>query len=398
MTSPATANRTGHGVDRSRHFETRRLWPAVFLAAVLGALFWRVLFMGEGLAPDGELVAWHPWADVPHATAAAGRHAYLVDQFAFFSPNEEFISRSVRRGFWPLWNPEVAHGLPTVASTQNAEYYPTNLLLWALPPFWTRGVRAILRLVACLAGTYAFGRASGMRRGGATFAALTFGFCGFNMIMLNWPITNVTLVLPCILWALERTFVTGGFASGVALALATGAALLGGHPPTVLHITVAIVAWTAYRLAVARADRLPLPALAWRLALCAAAAALIGSATLLPWREYFAQNPGAMLLLRQRRVLSWKALVSWVVPDFFGRPAFPAADWTDAYLLAGWENYVERTGYVGIAGLLLAVRGVAAMRPWHRALPWLATLAISLPIIYNAPVLGQLPQSVPVVS
>jgi hypothetical protein len=216
-----------------------------------------VLFAGEGLSADGSLLKWQPWSDTALAADLPRGNPLLRDQYAFFNANEEYISRWVRRGVWPLWNPDLAHGIPTVASIQNAEYYPTNLIFWLVPPFWSRGVRAILRVALCLFGTYAFVRAIGMGRPGATLAAMSFGFCGFNVVWLAHPPSNVSFVLPCILWTLERSLQTGAFKWGVGLTLSASAALLGGHFPTVFHITIIILIWLAYRHFIRPADPAP---------------------------------------------------------------------------------------------------------------------------------------------
>lgn len=144
----------------------------------------------------------------------------------------------MRRGVWPLWNPHLAQGLPSIASLQPVEYYPTNLLLWAVPPFWSRGLRAVLRIGLALLGTYACSRALGVGRPGATLASMAYAFGGFNVVWLGHPPTNVSLLLPVMLWMLEGLLRTGAYRFAAGLALAAGSALHGGHPPTVLHVSV----------------------------------------------------------------------------------------------------------------------------------------------------------------
>jgi hypothetical protein len=381
------------------HEFRRRAWPALALATLTLAVFWRVVFTGQGLSADGSLVRWQPWSDTRLAADPPRENQLLRDQYGFFNANEEFMTRWVRRGVWPFWNPDLAHGIPTIASIQNAEYYPTNLLLWPMAPFWSRGIRAILRAGVCLLGTYAFGRAIGMGRAGATLAAMSFTFCGFNVVWLSHPPTNVSFLLPSILWTLERLLVTGAFGWGAALTLFGGAALLGGHPPTVLHIAVPIAIWLAYRLAIQPRDpapRLEVRRLWWRLAVCAIGSGLIGSAAILPWTEYLAQNPGWMAPRRRLRVLSWQTLAVWVVPDFLGNPTVPRWSWGESlYRIPGWNNYCERTGYVGVASLLLAGWALLTRPRSLRFLPWAVGLAVSLALIYDPPVVGALVRDLP---
>ena len=374
-----------------------RAWPAALLALLTVAVFWRVVFAGEGLSADGSLFKRQPWSETALAEQLPPANELMSDQYAFFNANEEFISRWVRRGVWPLWNPDLAHGLPSVASIQNAEYFPTNLLLWPVPPFWSRGIRAMLRIGLCMLGTFGFARAVGIGRAGATLAAMSFAFCGFNVVWLSHPPTNVSFLLPLILWTLERTLQTGAFRWGAGLVLSAGAVLLGGHTPTVFHIMVPIAIWLVYRSIASGSPvpRIGLGRLSWRLALCAVTAGLIGAAALLPWFEYLPQNPSDKAAVRLLRTLDWQTLATWVVPDFFGNPA-GHGDWlSTVFRVPGWNNYAERTGFVGVAGLLLAVGALTCRGQWKRTLPWALGLFVSVVLIYDPPLLGPLARDLP---
>ncbi len=371
--------------------------PLVVFSTLLVAIFWR-LFIGEGLSSDGALLKWQPWSDMQGLAPARSANPLLRDQYAVFNANEEFISRWVRRGVWPLWNPDIAHGVPSVASLQNAEYYPINLLFWLLPPFWSRGIRAILKVSFCLVATFALARSLGISRAGATSAATSYAFCGFNTVWLGHPPPNVSLLLPGMLFTLEKMLRTGSFRWGVALALCAGAALLGGHPPTVFHVSIPILIYYLHRQLIAPTRPrpvLPFHSVAWRLVLCTLAAGAIGSVALLPWVEYLSQNPGDILPFRHIRVLSWRALVTWIIPDFFGHPT--SVDWASTlYRMAGWENYCERTGFTGVAALMLAIRGLASRRYRSLALPWIVALGASVALIYDLPIVGDLGRELPV--
>lgn len=374
----------------------RRAWPAVALAALTLAVFWRLL-LGEGLAADGSLVrGWQPWSDTPLASAVPRANDLLIDQYAFLNANEEFVSRWVRRGVWPLWNPDLAHGLPSIASIQTAEYYPTNLLLWPVPPFWSRGIRAILRIGLGLLGTFGLARAIGISRSGATLSAMAFGFCGFNVVWLCHPPSNVALLLPTMLWMLERLLQTGAYRFAAGLALAAGAALLGGHPPTVLHVSVPLAMWLGYRLlGFGGSARIGSAALGRRLVGIALAAGMIGSAALLPWLEYLPQNPSEKLERRVTRTLDATTLVTWVVPDFFGNPATDR-DWlAPLRRVAGWNNFNERTGFVGVIPLLLGLGALLSPSLARRTAPFGLALLFSAVLIYDPPILGSLGRSLP---
>jgi len=377
-------------------FRRGRGVPVIVFSALLVALFWR-LVIGEGLSSDDALLKWQPWSDVGPA-APSSANLLLRDQYAVFDANEEFISRWVRRGVWPLWNPDIAHGVPSVASLQNAEYYPINLLFWLLPPFWSRGIRAILKIIFCLVTTFALARTLGVTRAGATLAGASYAFCGFNTVWLEHPPTNVSFLLPGMLFTLEKTLRTGSCRWSVATTLCAAAALLGGHPPTVFHVSLPILIYYLHRQLIVPARPrpiLPFRSTACRLGLCAVAAGAIGSVALLPWIEYLLQNPGDVLPLRHLRVLSWKTLITWVIPDFFGHPT--SSDWASRiYGMAGWENYCERTGFVGVATLMLAIRSLASRRYRSLVLPWITVLTVSVVLIYKLPIVGDLARELPV--
>ena len=68
-----------------------------------------------------------------------------------------------------------------------------------LPVWHALAVIAVLKLFVAAFGTYLFGRALGMRFGGALLAGQVFAFGTFFVVWLGWPLTNVFSLLPWLL-------------------------------------------------------------------------------------------------------------------------------------------------------------------------------------------------------
>ena len=95
-----------------------------------------------------------------------------------FFPYHALVSREVKQGRLPLWNPNVHSGEPLVGSTQagisilNALYFFMNVKqAWALQLVLERLLASLFTLLLLkeLGGTPA----------GATVSAALFAFCGF---------------------------------------------------------------------------------------------------------------------------------------------------------------------------------------------------------------------------
>ena len=116
-------------------------------------------------------------------------------------------------------------------------------------PFWKAlAVIAMMKLFVAAFGTYLFGRALGMRFGGALLAGVVFAFGTFFVVWLAWPLTNIFPLLPWLLLLTELLVRRPGPLPAAGLAALVALPFLGGHPETTFHVLVAVVCFFAFRV------------------------------------------------------------------------------------------------------------------------------------------------------
>src|SRR5581483_10615288 len=153
------------------------------------------------------------------------------------------------------------------------------------------------------------------------------------------------------------------------LAVALGIAYLGGQPESSMLVTLAAAAWFLHRLASARraragALRRPLLLAGGALVLGVALAAVM----LIPFAEALHQSYDTS---RAQPALPGRSLFTLLFPELWGRP-------DRAGLSLGPANFTERTLYVGVLPLLLALAGLFARRPRGPRLFFAVLGAVSL--------------------
>ena len=138
-------------------------------------------------------------------------------------------------------------------------------------------------------GTSCFGRALGMRFGGALLAGVVFAFGAFFIVWLAWPLTNVFPLIPWILLLTELVVRRPGALPVAGLAALVALQFLGGHPETSFHVMFATVAFFLFRLGLRWRQR-GLPGVLLRPAVAFGGALVLGTAlaalTLLPLAEF----------------------------------------------------------------------------------------------------------------
>ncbi|MFW5772246.1 MAG: YfhO family protein [Phototrophicaceae bacterium] len=230
-------------------------------------------------------------------------HGDFSRQFVTFGAyqHERFSAGDV-----PLWNPYNNGGLPFIADTQAAVFYPPRLLTIALSNLsgsgWTYNALQLEMTAHVLLYTllmYAFVRRLTLGRAGsapgAFVAALVAGYGGF---MTGYPPLQLALLeaaiwLPLALLAVLEATRTAFRWPWLALAgLALGFTWLAGHPQTGWFATYTLVAYLAWRVYTQR--------LGWRvfilaLALVGMLTAGIAAVTLLPGLEYLTRTARSAL-------------------------------------------------------------------------------------------------------
>src|SRR5262245_6798540 len=223
-----------------------RALAALVFAVVLAVLFHRSLFGGAVLSEADQLLAYAPWSDVA-PPGYAPENPLLEDQALLMVPWLGFAAERVRAGEFPLWNPYNYGGQPIHAANSGAFLWPLNALYYLFPGQWFYAWSALLRLAAAGLFTLLYLRALGVSRAAALPGAVAFMLCGFLVVWLNHPHSNVALTLPLHLWLVERLARRARWRDAGLFALAVGAQLLGGHSQTSLHLLLVLAAYLAFR-------------------------------------------------------------------------------------------------------------------------------------------------------
>ena len=373
-----------------------RTWSFTALGVVIALLLHASLFTGRGLVPaDGVLMA-PPWVkSFQHKPS----NYLLADQYTAFLPVKQFFSNELRRGRFPLWNPHLGSGTPSLASMQAAALYPINLLVSPIGPFAGSGIAAFLKLFCAGMFTILYLRRLGVSATGATAAGIVYALSGFMIVWLGHPHVNAAVLLPLMLYFIERQLAEPGRRRAmIGFTVAYAAMLLGGHPPTAVHVTVAAALYFVFRLS-ERGRAFRFRQSLWFVAALVAGVAL-AAPQLLPYFEYYRESSSAIAsagLNRWASHLTPATLVSFVMPYIAGAPHVGFEGLAGRVGLGGVDNFNERTGYVGLFTLLLVV--VALARTRHRAVLFHTLLAVgSLLVVYGVPPFPALMHALPVTS
>jgi hypothetical protein len=293
------------------------------LAAALICLAFALIFVGQGLLPGRTLSNsdsfWFkaPWAYAKPASLQRPSNPEFDDAPAVLQPFTRFVKRELPDV--PLWNPSIMTGRPFEADAQSAIFSPFSVPAYVLPLFTALGWIAVLKLWLASFGMFLLGRALGMRFAGAMLAAVSYGFCLWEVAWLSYPHASVWALIPLLLVATDRAIRRPDVRGAWPLAALTGAQLLCGHPESSFHAEVAAVVFGGLRV---RGLRVP-----WRRPLAAfVGASLFGLAlaavAVVPFLELVSrsadihQRSGSA----QHNHLPLKYALGAFLPDWYGRP------------------------------------------------------------------------------
>jgi len=295
------------------------------------------------------------------------------DPERLYRPLKSELARSLALGKLPFWSERFGLGVPLVAESHVAAFYPPNLLLYRV--FHLRTAYRLsmwLHYVALVASTYAYARCLQISRWGSALAGVAFCLCGFQAIHSSHePFYSVMPYLPAAL-ALAEVYLASGRALWLALlALALGAAWTLGHFQT--------QAWTLGLVILTALWRSAVDHRSWK-----RAGALIGAA------------------LWGLAIAAVQLGPSWQFADFVGHTrrspsellyySFPPVNWFDLVLPQlirelqrgpvdpYWpglqtEGY-EIAFYVGTIPLILAFVALFAQPRSRSTLPWKLVIPI----------------------
>jgi hypothetical protein len=356
--------------------------PGVFVALLLGglalALVYPAVLGGKVLGPEDLLLFNAPLASLRPGGLLHPSNFLLTDAVEVFHPDLEWARGMIRAGSLPLWDPYVFGGWPVFASQQTALLYPLNWLAFVLP-FWPAlGIIAALKVLVAGLGSWWLCRRLGQGRTAALLAAVTYAVCSCMTIWLEHPHTDIYALIPWLLGAIDLVCARRRARDAGALAAIVGLCLLGGHPESTFIAGLAGIPFALLCLA-GTGD----PTARRRGFVLLAGAAVLGAAAgavmLVPFVELAGQAP--MLARGGGGGLPDASLLTPFLPDRWGRP-------DGGFAVTGPLNYAERTFYVGVLPLMLAVAGLYRARA-GRQLFFVGLLAGALVLAVHVPVVTE---------
>jgi hypothetical protein len=298
------------------------------------------------------------------------------DPDRLYRPLKVELARDLQQGRLPFWSDRFGVGVPLIAESHVAAFYPPNLVFYALLDVpWAYRILMWLHGVALAGTTYLYARSLALSPTGSAVAGVTFAFCGFQAVhATHEPLYTLMPYLPLALWLARRFADAGRSLDAALLALVLGMQWTIGHFQIQMWTGGLAMLWGAWRVV---ADRRPwsrilglVGAVAW--GGCVAAVQLT-----LSWE--FAHAAG-----HTQRRLADMAFFSFP-PAHWIEPALP---WffrglryggEDPYWFGQGTTGYEAMFYVGTVPLILSFVGmldVARGRPatWF----WRALVVISL--------------------
>ncbi len=204
----------------------------------------------------------------------------LSDLYMQMMPWQAAVRASLRRGEWPLWNPNMLCGSMLAANMQSAPYDPLQLIALVLPQPQAMTFGAAMTFFLAGLFAFAFARAMGIGEIASLIGAAAYMFSATLAFFVGWPLGRAWALFPFVLLAVRFVVRESSVRSAVLLTSAFAAILIVGHPESVLHIVVVGVAYGAFEVFTTRRFRPILLA-----ALCGVLALLVTAIALLPFFE-----------------------------------------------------------------------------------------------------------------
>ncbi len=343
------------------------LMAGLLLGGIVTVFFAPILFTGQVLSASDMIFTTAAFSQYAPEGFTRASNPILSDQPYQFIPWRYIAWQALREGRLPLWDLHSLAGRPFLATQQAAFFYPLNVSLTMLPFQDTFLWSAMLRLWVAGFGTWLLARHYRLSVTAALLAASSFMLCGFLIVWLGHPHTNVAIWLPWLillsdrlLHAEKRTHIVRETAF---LALVVGIQFTGGHIQTSVDIFVALGLyvllrwWTMPRPHIIRRF-LPLM-VASGLGTGLAAIHLVSFLEWLPYSEVLRDRSShSFVWIRPDVVPDTMSLALLLYPNLYNNPTWPFPGY---YNPNSFSNYNESVWYVGVLGLTLALAGVIVL-------------------------------------
>jgi hypothetical protein len=309
-------------------------WHCVGILAVLIAVFFRKILLGEAF--------------------------FWEDFIYYYYPTKNFAATALAAGKLPLWNPFTFGGMPFLADIQNAVFYPFNLLLAlfageTLSPLAVEYSIVLHFLIAGI-GMFYLSKYLHLERLPSLIAATAFMLSGFMVThAIHQTVISGAAWLPLItLFVLKalrmRSFLNIFFASVI-----LAGSVLAGFPQVSLYTFFFVGCLFLFELVVLhrKGNLREAITLGYRFAVVIGFALAMASIQLLPTMELAPLSNRAAISYEKSLVgsLTWGQLLTLIIPKFFGVSSAEGYNyWGPEAYWHFWETCI----YVGIPTMMLA--------------------------------------------
>lgn len=365
-----------------RLYEREFLFVSIVLLALESMFFYREVFQGQAMVATGVLYGLPPWSASPPGPPISSWASDAVFQFQVW---RQFAAESLRRGIFPLWNPYNYAGAPFLGNIQTALFFPLTLLYYILPYHVAETTAILAKLYVAGISTYYFAKSLRLSRYGALISAITFAFCGFLIVWLDYAFTNSAILLPLLFLIVFRLHEKPNARRYVALSIVVAIQVLGGG----IEITAfSFAAASLFYLTLLLMDLYKKRSLRTfvdcvRQACLGMLAYLVGLAAsavvLLPFIETLLNSYIWVIHAAHGGGSPWQNVVSLLMPNFWGTSG--STYWGIAY-----ANFPETNGgYVGPVAIVLAVVALAASSKRIQSVFFGLLASLSMLVIYDSP-------------
>ena len=230
----------------------RRLQGLLFALALLAVA--PALRPGVVLGPLDSNVPNLPWASATDRSYLS-KGGSLNDVTLQLVPWQAEARRQILGGRLPLLNPYSGAGQALLGNGQAAPFSLVALLALPVSPLHAQALRAFLKVLLALLGTFLAARELGCRPEFSLVGAVAYAFGGSLSVWLLFPHSEVMAIFPFAWLGLERTLrEPADFRARLLLFLACCGLLLAGHPETAFLGGVTLVGRGVLELRANRQD------------------------------------------------------------------------------------------------------------------------------------------------
>ncbi len=161
----------------------------------------------------------------------------MTDPVTSYVPYLRYAADHVlREGRLPLWKDSASCGAPLLGNGESALFFPTVLAAILLgAPRWIHAAVALTKLIVAGICAWRLGVRLGLGSAGSVLCGLVWAFGGLNATFLLYTPTNVLMLLPLLLLAVDRLCLRPGVGSFTCVAAVAALQQFGGHPESAFH-------------------------------------------------------------------------------------------------------------------------------------------------------------------